>query len=100
MPKKRRKRRGLGHYAEEFAISLIFEASGSKIGRGKNPSETEGENPVAIRDRIKLLDSITKLLGAQDTPEEEEEDGLTQLKDRLNDSNSGAASSGANADED
>lgn len=101
MAKKRRKRKGLSSFAEEYAIALLYESSNGKIGRVKNPSEPTGENPVSIRDRIKLLDSVTKLLGAQDTGEEEEEDGLSILQERLkDDGDSGTPERGAgDADE-
>lgn len=98
MAKKRRKK-GLQSYAEEFALSLIYEATSGKVGKGK-ALEDEKENSVSFRDRRSLLDSITKLLGAQDEPEDDEEDGLTTLRGRLNDGDSGTTSSGASDGED
>ena len=96
MAKKRRKRRGLQAYAEEFALSLIYEASSGKVGKVKDSSKPEDDNPVSFRDRRALLDSVTKLLGAQpDENTEEDEDGLSILQGRLNDGNSGTAERGA-----
>lgn len=95
MPKKKkRKSKGLNGYAEEFAIALIYEATSGKIGKVRNSAIESEPNPISFRDRGKLLDSVTKLLGAQDTPEEEDdEDGVESFRERLN--GGGTSSSGA-----
>ena len=70
--------------AETFAISLIYEASGGIIGHLPAGAEARPENPVTFRDRRALLDSITKLLAAEEAPEEEaQESGLSVLRERL-----------------
>ncbi len=86
MAKKRKSRRkGLASFAEEFAISLLFEASGGKIGRvrAKKEGEEEKDSQVSFRDRRALLDSMTKLLGAQGAPEDDDEDGIESFRERL-----------------
>lgn len=86
--KKARRRAGLDRIAEQFAISLIHEASGGTIGKGSTPSkegEEDKENPISFRDRRALLDSITKLLSGQKDPlDGEEEDGIADFRERLN----------------
>lgn len=86
MPKKRRSRKGLARYAEAFAASLLWEASGGSIGKGKPSVEKqEGMPEVSFRDRRALLDSITKLLSSQGPPtEEDDEDGIDSFRERLN----------------
>lgn len=91
--KKKRKSKNLNSYAEEFAISLIYEATNGKVGKGKDSSLDTAPNPISFRDRGKLLDSVTKLLGAQDTPEDnDDEDGIESFRERLNER--GTSSSG------
>ena len=84
--KKKRRKRGLQSFAEEFAISLLFEASGGKIGRVRAVKEGAEvvDSQVSFRDRRALLDSMTKLLSAQDAPEEDDEDGIADFRERLN----------------
>lgn len=88
MAKKRRTKRGLTRVADQFAMSLIFEATGGKIGRVPQAEESVSAvvNPVSFRDRRALLDSVTKLLAGQ--PSEvgtEEEDGIDDFRKRLED---------------
>ena len=93
---KKRRKRGLASFAEEYAISLLFEATNGNIGRKRAVKEgTEVvDSQVSFRDRRSLLDSITKLLGAQDAPEEDDEDGIAFYRERLNEP-SGEDRSGA-----
>ena len=97
MAKKRKSRkRGLASFAEEFAIDLLFEASNGRLGRKKAVKEgvESVDSQISFRDRRSLLDSITKLLGAQDAPEEDDEDGIAFYRERLNEP-SGEDRSGA-----
>lgn len=95
--KKRKIKRGLSRAADAFALYLLFEASGGKVG--KSPI-TEGEkepveNPISFRDRRALLDSVTKLLaGEPPNTDGEEEDGIESFRERLNDGDSRAPERG------
>jgi hypothetical protein len=99
MTKKKRRRKVLCDYAEDFALSLLFEASGGKVGRIRAVSEKDKdtENPVSFKDRRALLDSVTKLLAAQKPSEDDEEDGLSSYREHLR-GNSGETESGADPD--
>jgi len=90
MTKKRKKpkvKRGLQRAADAFAMALIFEASGGRVGRAPalKEGETPVENPVSFRDRRALLDSVTKLLAGQPAEGDEEESGVDYFRDRLKD---------------
>jgi hypothetical protein len=83
MIKKRRKRKNLQAYAEEFAISLLYEASGGKIGKVKSAEKSEYN--MSFHDRRALLDSMTKLMALKHKIEpEEEEDGIASYREQLN----------------
>lgn len=100
MAKKRRKRKGLDVMAEEFAASLIYEASGGSIGRGKPQNAgDEKENSVSFRDRRALLDSITKLLSNQKDPSDDDEDGISTYREHLRGGDSGTTSGGTDPDD-
>lgn len=105
MAKRKRRKKGLQAYAEEFAIALLYEASSGKIGKIKAPRNSEEESSVPVdsqvsfRDRRALLDSMTKLLGAQDAPDDDEVDGLEEMKERLN-GRSGETTSGTDSSSD
>lgn len=95
--KKKRQKSGLAKVADEFAMALIYEASGGTIGRVRaavkvdmdTPAEEKGENSVSFRDRRALLDSVTKLLGAQpDDKEDEDIDGIASFREALGGGNS------------
>ena len=98
MAKKKRKKQTLQDSAETFALSLLYEASGGKLGKG-TLSEKGEENQLSFRDRRALLDSVTKLLGAQRDPEEDENTGVNALREKLRDGNSGADDGGTDTDE-
>ena len=98
MPKKRRRRKGLDVMAEEFAAYLLYEASSGRVGKGK-AIEPETENPISFKDRRALLDSVTKLLGAQRDPEDGEEDGISSFREHLRGGDSGEIDSGADSDD-
>ena len=98
MAKKKRKiKRGLSRAADAYAMLLLWDASGGKVGRA--PALKEGEepveNPISFRDRRALLDSVTKLLaGEPSNTDEEEEDGIASFRERLNDGNRGTTEPG------
>ena len=96
MSKKKRKRKGLDVMAEEFAATLLYEASCGKVGRSRALAEGEivAENPISFKDRRALLDSVTKLLAAQTPQEEEETSGINSFREHLRGGDSGEASSG------
>ncbi len=99
MAKKKRKCKGLDVIAEEFAMTLIYEATSGKVGRARLPiKEGEEVNPISFRDRRALLDSVTKLLGAQKEPDDEEETGINSFKERLRGGESGTADDGTDTD--
>ena len=78
-------------------MSLIYEASQGTIGVSR-AKHKQVENPISFRDRGKLLDSVTKLLGAQETPDDEEQDGISSYRERLNERDGGETGSRADSD--
>ena len=92
---KKRKKRDLQRYAEAFALDLISQATGGRLGRKSASSEDDKENPVSFKDRRALLDSVTKLLAAQKAPEEEDESGVNNFRERLRNGDSGPPRDGA-----
>ena len=100
--RKRKEKRGLARAADKFAMLLIWEASGGKIGIAPTTQAAEEpvENPVSFRDRRALLDSITKLLGDQPEENTEEEDGLDEMRKRLSDDRNGGTLAGGTGDSD
>jgi hypothetical protein len=98
--KKKRRSRGLAGLANAFAASLLFEASGGKVGRGRTPSEGDPENPVSFKDRRALLDSVTKLLAAQPEAKDDEEDGIASFREALGGGDSREVERGADTDAD
>ena len=101
---KKRKKSGLRHAAEVFALSLLFEASGGSIGRV--PKVQEGNTvkapDMAFSDKRALLDSMTKLITLShkvDPVEEEETDGLSAARERLHGKYSTSLRSGGNNSE-
>ena len=96
MTKKKRRSSGLAGIAERYAISLIFESTSGRIGRGSLPSGEDTENSVPFKERRALLDSRTKLLDIQKDGEDDESSGLSSFMERLkDDGDSGEAESGA-----
>ena len=90
MIKKKRRNNGLAGIAERYAISLIYESTSGKIGRGTLPSKENMDNAVPFKERRALLDSITKLLAAQkEGNEEDESNGLSSFMERLKDGGDG-----------
>ena len=81
-------------------MSLIYEASGGKVGKGTLPAKDSEETQISFRDRRALLDSVTKLLGAQQEPDEEELSGIDSFKEHLRGGNDSRTDErGADTDE-
>lgn len=95
---KKRKKRTLESIAEAFAVSLIYQASGGSIGRKGTAGEEDKENPISFKDRRALLDSVTKLLGAQTPQEDDSESGLNSFRERLRDGDSRTSDGGGDTD--
>lgn len=100
--KKRRKRKDLAAFAEEFAIALLFEASNGSIGRIKALPEgvEKPELTMSFHDRRALLDSMTKLVAMKRRTEpEDEEDGIASYREQLNGQHSSETSDGGDSPE-
>lgn len=81
--KKRRSGKNLMSYTEKYAISLLSEATGGRIG----PSEPQnvGTDGMQFSDKRALLDSLTRLLAIKHRIDpEQEETTFMSMREELN----------------